>query len=314
MPNRLLLLEEHGQPPSTAKYMMRALRKPRPRPNSVEFPAIVERWSGFRIEPRHANLLRDTMGVGTDSVLYPHVAGFRLQMAALTHPACPLPIWNALQIRNHMIRHRPLERDVSYVLETSLGAQRLVEKGLEVDLETRLLRGGQCDWESVVTYFYRGRFGGTTPQAAQPASPDLSGADVADKFVTPGGGRWAFGSLTGDYNGIHLWDPYARRFDFKARSCTRNAPSAFAWRGRASQRLGDNRFTSGSRDRCSTARMSCCSTQERAVSGGSACRSPATSGMQLPASGRIRPDLPTIVAPATAALATAAPGRPPIDR
>ncbi len=216
MPNRQSLQEEHNQPPSTAKYMMRAFRRRRPLPNSVEFPDIVERWSGFRIEARHADLLRETMGVGTDTVLYPHVAGFRLQMAALTHSACPLPIWNALQIRNRMIRHRHLEPDASYVLETRVGAQRPVEKGLELDLNTRLLRGEQCDWESVVTYFYRGRFGAAVPQAAQPASPDLSGASVAGPFKTPGSGRWAFGSLTGDYNGIHLWDAYARRFGFPA--------------------------------------------------------------------------------------------------
>ena len=28
-------------------------------------------------------------------------------------------------------------------------------------------------------------------------------------------GHWTFGRFTGDYNGIHLWDWYARRFGFR---------------------------------------------------------------------------------------------------
>jgi hypothetical protein len=32
----------------------------------------------------------------------------------------------------------------------------------------------------------------------------------------PEGGGWAFGRLTGDYNGIHTWNWYARRLGFRA--------------------------------------------------------------------------------------------------
>jgi hypothetical protein len=31
--------------------------------------------------------------------IYPHAFGFRLQMVILIHPAFPIPIWSALQIR-----------------------------------------------------------------------------------------------------------------------------------------------------------------------------------------------------------------------
>jgi hypothetical protein len=196
--------------------MIRAFRGPARLPGAVEFPAIVERWTGFRIGQDHEQLLRGTMAVGTDSILYPHVAGFRLQMTLLTHPAFPLPIWNALQIRNSMVRHRPLERSTSYVLETVIGAHRLVEKGLEVDLHTSLSRGDDRDWESVVTYFYRGRFEEASARVAQPPSPDLSAAKAVASFRTPRSARWAFGSLTGDLNGIHMWDAYARRYGFAA--------------------------------------------------------------------------------------------------
>jgi hypothetical protein len=210
---RYALVEEHSRPPFAPKFMLRAFKS---KPRTVEFPSIVERWSEFRLDPRREPFLREAMGVGTDSILYPHAAGFRLQMALLTHPAFPLPIWNALQIRNRLLSHHALAPNVPYVLSTSIGAHRFIEKGVEVDLETKLSRGDQCYWESVVTYFYRGQFGRSALNETQASSPDLSSVTVTANFRTPKAARWAFGSLTGDYNGIHLWDPYARRFGFPA--------------------------------------------------------------------------------------------------
>jgi hypothetical protein len=100
--------------------------------------------------------------------------------------------------------------------------------------------GGRCDWESVVTYFYRGRFGAASAPVAPPASPDLSAATEVAAFRTPNAGRWAFGGLTGDYNGIHTWSAYARRFGFK---------SAFMHSQRAAglclARLGDSNWEPG---------------------------------------------------------------------
>ena len=68
-----------------------------------DLPQIVARWIGFRIHPGRLAAFHDATASRQDdgiSILYPHVLGFRLQMVLLTHPAFPLPIWNALQIRN----------------------------------------------------------------------------------------------------------------------------------------------------------------------------------------------------------------------
>jgi len=63
---------------------------------------------------------------------------------------------------------------------------------------------------------YRGRFGASDDPAQPAAPPDLRDAAVEERFRMPPGGGWAFGSLTGDYNGIHCWPWYARRFGFRA--------------------------------------------------------------------------------------------------
>ncbi|WP_155248805.1 MULTISPECIES: acyl dehydratase [Bradyrhizobium] len=207
-------IEQHRRPPSALAFMTRALLRFPRLPVRPKFPLLVERWTGVRIGGSHEASFHQATGRDARCVLYPHVLGFRLQMALLTHPAFPLPIWNALQTRNRLVRHTPLDHGSEYDFETGIGGHREVEKGIEVDLHTRLVSGDRCDWESTITYFYRGRFGPAEVNCPQPALPDLSAAVEVAKFQTPGSGRWAFGGLTGDYNGIHLWRCYARRFGF----------------------------------------------------------------------------------------------------
>lgn len=210
------LIVEHRRPPSALVFTARAfLRSPR-LPSRPQLPDLVQRWSPVRIGGEHEARFRGLSGRDAGCVLYPHVLGFPLQMALLTHPVFPLPLWKALQIRNRLVRHRPLDRDAGYAFQTSIGEHRVVEKGLEVDLHTRLSSADRCDWESVITYFYPGRFDSPFTPTAPPASPCLSAAAKVAAFRTPKSGGWAFGGLTGDYNGIHWWPAYARGFGFKS--------------------------------------------------------------------------------------------------
>ncbi len=187
-------------------------------PGEGGFPRIVQRWSGIRIDPNHLAAFRSATGLENEesiSVLYPHVLGFRLQMALVTHPAFPLPIWSALQIRNRLRRHRRIDAHATLELETSTGTHRLVEKGVEVDVASLLTQGSDCCWESEITYFYRGRFGAGATEVPSAAAPDLSRAPEVARFQMPRSGGWRFGGLTGDYNGIHWWPWYARRLGFR---------------------------------------------------------------------------------------------------
>lgn len=213
------ILEHHDQGPSATAFMARALLPSPGLPKDGSFPRIVQRWTGLRIELGHLTAFREATGLGNKdgiSVLYPHVLGFRLHMALVTHPAFPLPIWNALQIRNRLVRHRDFGPGETLELETRTGAHRLVEKGVEVDLDSRLTRGSHCCRESRITYFYRGGFGAGGTETRAAAAPDLSRSSVMERFQVPRSGGWGFGKLTGDYNGIHWSSWYARRYGFRS--------------------------------------------------------------------------------------------------
>jgi len=213
-------VEQYRSAPFAPAFMARALLPSRAPAQGEGFPQLVLRWSGLRIAPHHWAAFCAATGAREAEevpVLYPHVLGFRLQMALLTHPAFPPPIWRALQIRNRLVRHAHIDRADSFELETRVEGQRQVAKGLEVDLSSHLSRDSACVWESRVTYFYPGYDGrfDPDPTAAPPRPrPDLSHAPVVERWRMPNGGAWRFGALTGDYNGIHWSRWYARRFGF----------------------------------------------------------------------------------------------------
>ena len=147
-------------------------------------------------------------------VIYPHVFGFRLQMVVLTHPRFPLPIWGALQVRNHLLQHRPLPREAPLNLETRPVSLRILEKGVEIDLHTSISTGAEPVWESLNTFYYRGRFGeagAPSPSSNPPAAP----TETVARWRLPAGVGWRLARITGDYNGIHHWHWYARRFGFQ---------------------------------------------------------------------------------------------------
>ena len=216
------IIEQYHRAPSAPAFMARALLPLRWLRKDTAFPPLVLRWSGLRIAPRHWAAYCAATGTREAEqvpVLYPHVLGFRLQMALLAHPAFPLPIWHALQVRNRLVRHAHVDRAASFELETRIAGHRPVAKGLEVELSSHLMRGAACVWESRVTFFYRGhhsRFD-SDPSAAPPLpAPDLSQAPIVERWRMPVSGGWRFGALAGDYNGIHWSRWYARRFGFQS--------------------------------------------------------------------------------------------------
>lgn len=219
--------ETFAAQPSALRFMLRAVR-PTPRWRGMRgLPDLHMIWKGLRVEAGAMESLQHSAGkehpLAQDSIslLLPHVIGFRLLMAMLTHPQWPLPIWRALQVRNRLLLHRPLVAGEGFDLDARVAGWRVLEKGLEVDLHARLQQGGRCAWESVVTFYYRGRYGPASEHGAAlgaaPVAPVVDErSEESVRWRVDGASRWHFAALTGDYNGIHQWDWYARRLGFRA--------------------------------------------------------------------------------------------------
>lgn len=205
------------RPPAAWRYMLGAFW-PSHGVRAGRFPDISAQWGPWRASPRDAHDFLRLCGLpaaaGQMPWLLPHAIGFRLQMAVLTHPAFPLPIWRVLQVRNQLLQLRPIGLDEPLDFECCIHSHRVLDKGLEVELQTGIRADGLLACQSLNTFYVRGRFGAASAPAAGAEAPRVGGDPLATWHL-PGGGGWRFGELTGDYNGIHLWDAYARRFGFK---------------------------------------------------------------------------------------------------
>jgi acyl dehydratase len=203
--------------PSTVGNMTRALYPSAGLAKAGRFPSIVVSWTRHQVDRRHLDTFLGLTGLGASGhlpLLFPHVVSFPLQMTILTHPMFPVPIWGALQIRNHLLQHRRISTGEVLDLETRVAGQRFLEKGAEVDLYSTVRSGAEVVWESLNTFYYRGRFG--PPGEASPLARSPDGAEeVYARWRMPSGTGRRFGGLTGDYNGIHLSSWYARLFGFK---------------------------------------------------------------------------------------------------
>lgn len=203
--------------PSTVGNMARALYPSTGLAKAGRFPPIIVSWRRHQVDRRHLDTFVALTGLGANGhlpLLFPHVVSFPMQMTILTHPMFPVPIWGALQIRNHLLQHRRIATGEMLDLETRVAGQRFLEKGAEVDLYSTVRSGAEVVWESLNTVYYRGRF--SPPGEVSPLARSPEGAwDVYARWRMPSGTGRRFGGLTGDYNGIHLWSWYARRFGFK---------------------------------------------------------------------------------------------------
>ena len=223
------IVETYQRRPSATHYMARAIL---PSPGLREggtLPRIKVRWKTIHIDRHHLRSFIEMTGLScvrglsllhapetpAASLLYPHVFGFPLQMALLTHRAFPLPAWRALQTRNHMLLHRHYSEFEVLNLETRVAGQRILAKGLEVDLHSTLRALGEPVWEGLVTYYFRGKYG-SEQEASALARPSKADWPVLCNWRVPRVTGWRFAGLTGDYNGIHWLNWYARLHDFKA--------------------------------------------------------------------------------------------------
>lgn len=201
--------------PSTLAFMLRALYpSPGLRNDTLSLAA---RWRNHRVDPGHLEQFLRLTGLAAEHglpILYPHVFGFPLLMALLTHPRYPFPIWGALQIRNRLQQRRPLAADRPFDLEARLTAHRVLDKGVEIDVRTTAHDAEGLAWESLNTFYYRGRFGPPSAPSPLAAAPTVGEAESA-RWRTDADTGWPFARFSGDYNGIHLWDWYARRLGFR---------------------------------------------------------------------------------------------------
>jgi hypothetical protein len=181
-------------------------------------PRISSRWLEFKINEKHLSEYTDICGLIHSRevpMLYLNTVTFPLHMSMITHRKFPLYYPKMLMIRNHIIQNRPMNTDETMDICCEIAQDRIVQKGLEMDIYTAVTISGKSVWENVNTYFFRGRFGKEKPTTPQFNLNPMTDATLLADWTVPSGIGWRFARVSYDYNGIHYSSLYARLNGFK---------------------------------------------------------------------------------------------------
>jgi len=174
-------------------------------------------WHDIAIDLRHLHAFHQACSLDAAagiSILYPMTLTYPLILRMLSSGTAPMPLFRALNTRMLMQQHRALKADDRPSIDAEVTAVRNVKKGLELDLQARMLVDGAPTWDCSMTFFYRARSNGSAA-----ASPDagmrVTRSDFHANWYLPSSGALRFGRLSGDTNPIHYGKFYAKAFGFE---------------------------------------------------------------------------------------------------
>lgn len=204
--------------PSLTGLFFTALRNSRPlKRNPGGALALRARWHNIPIDQRHLQAFHSACGLPAHagiSLLYPMTWAYPLILRLLSDRAAPMPLFHALNTRMVIQQYLEISHQDRPVLELAVAAVRRTDKGLEMDICIDMQVHGLQVWNSMMTFFYRGRFDGEVDRT--PTDPafrvDKISSRHAWRISTKGAFR--FGQLCGDTNPIHYGKAYAKAFGF----------------------------------------------------------------------------------------------------
>jgi hypothetical protein len=148
--------------------------------------------------------------------LYPLTFIYPLALRVLGHKKAPLSVFRMLNTKLQVTCNRRIGVHETLRIISETGSLRIVPKGLELDLASAVQADHETVWESLHTFYYRGKFGeGSSSHSDQPELPPISEAKTVASWYLPDGIGFRFARISGDANGIHYSSLYARLHGFK---------------------------------------------------------------------------------------------------
>ena len=188
--------------PSALSYMAQACVLKHVQKDVIGAPSIKAIWHDYIPTDIHPIILQAN--------------SIRLSMSILTHPKFPIPIWQILQIRNQITQRKVLPSNINVEMEATLKETRVLTKGVEFDIHVIVTPGSEIFFESINTFYAKRKFknGQAQTQKTKREVPSLSLEQ--EKWTISKEGVWNFAKVTGDYNGVHFLNSYAKFFGFNS--------------------------------------------------------------------------------------------------
>ncbi len=183
-------------------------------------PKIRAVWEDVKIDPDHLKDFGEVCGLPPHSEffypLYPLTLIYPLVLRVLGHKKAPLSVFRMLNTRLQVTSYRRIGVHEPLRVVSETGSPRNVPKGLELDFASAVQADGETVWESLHTFYYRGKFGeGDSSHSDQPELPPISDPKTLASWYLQDGIGFRFARISGDANGIHYSSLYARLHGFR---------------------------------------------------------------------------------------------------
>lgn len=147
-------------------------------------------------------------------IVYPFTLIYPYMLRLLTQRQIPLSLFGTLNTRTSIRCYAPIPRDKAYRVECFNGDIRTVEKGIELDIHSKIFGEEGLLWEITVTYLYRTTVSTDLSKEKIPVIQTLQNAQLIADWYLPAKDRFRFAWLCGDTNPIHYIKPYAKLSGF----------------------------------------------------------------------------------------------------
>ncbi len=183
-----------------------------------EMPVIHARRAGLRIEHRHLKAFYEICHIRplpSLHILYSLTLCYPYMMRILCRREMPFSLFKVLNTRTSITMLRAIGPDEVFNIDCYNAPVRIISKGLEADIVSEIRVGGEKVWQSITTYFLRGRFGQGEKSHTPLRLAPIADAPVIKEWYLPAKDRFRFARVSGDTNGLHYGAPYARMQGFK---------------------------------------------------------------------------------------------------
>jgi MaoC like domain len=146
---------------------------------------------------------------------YPHILAFPLQLSLMTDSSFPFPAIGLVHIYNRITQHRGIRRFERMDITVRASPLEAHPRGKQFSLISEARVDDELVWEEVSTNLRRGH----GSDAPKPPGSDLPRAEDLPSTATwtlAGDLGRRYGSVSGDFNPIHMHPLTARLFGFKS--------------------------------------------------------------------------------------------------
>lgn len=213
-------LNFHKRPSMMATAFLALLNRSSKFDAAKPFPKITARQNAVTIDKKKVFEFNRICGIKSSDKLaeiYPFALIYPLLQRIFAQKEAPLSLFVILNNRMQAWQHRAIGIEETLDISCSIASHRIREKGLEMDMASVVKSKGITVWESIQTFYYRGKFGQPDENYTPPHCEDIPVPDTNETarwFLPPGIGH-SFSKVCGDGNPIHYWKAYARLLGFK---------------------------------------------------------------------------------------------------